>query len=622
MKPDFSGWATKYDIKCTDGRTIMKDAFQHMDGEEVPLIWSHKHDDPELILGHAAFTAKPEGLWFDAFFNNGVKAVASKELVHAKNIKAVSIWANQLVERAGQVFHGAVKELSLVISGANKGATIEFVNMVHGDGTSETFDDVAVIFMGENIVHVDGDVEEVEEPVVEETTETTVVETEDSTQVESDLAAASKDAATDDVTDETVDGEIEHAEGPSPETVRAFYAGLPEQEQEIVMHMVGAALLSADSTAAEHSATTDESDSVLAHQEGNTMTRSVFEGKGAVTTDTGKVLSHSDIEQFATQVRTDFLQPGRTFKQAVLAHAGEYGITNIEVLFPDAKTIDQKPEWITRRMEWVETVLNGMRKVPWSKIKSMSADLTHEEARAKGYIKGTMKVEQFFEIAFRETGPKTIYKKQKLDRDDIIDMTDFDVVAWLWVEMRFMLREEVARAVLIGDGRLITDPDKINESSIRPIASDHTFYTDRLLVPTATTGIALVDAVLEGREPYEGSNPTAFMTRATMNEMLLARDNDDRRHFRTRADLAAELDVDKIELVPVMKNALVGTDDLLMIIVNMGDYAFGQTRGGEITTFEDFDIDVNQHKYLIETRGSGALIKHKTAQVVLRTPAI
>lgn len=387
------------------------------------------------------------------------------------------------------------------------------------------------------------------------------------------------------------------------------------------MHMVGAALLSTDGDNAEHSATNDE-DAVLVHQEGNTMTRSVFEGKGAVTTDTGKVLSHDDITGFATKVYASTAQPGGSFKQAILAHAGEYGITNIEALFPDAKTIDQKPEWITRRMEWVETVLNGARKVPWSKIKTMSADLTFDTARAKGYIKGTVKVEQFFEIAFRETGPKTIYKKQKLDRDDIIDMTDFDVVAWLWVEMRFMLREEVARAILIGDGRLVTDPDKINESSIRPIATDNTFYTDRVIVPAATTGIALVDSVLEGREPYEGSNPTAFMTRATMNEMLLARDNDTRRHFRTRADLAAELDVDKIELVPVMAGAKVGTDDLLMVIVNMGDYAVGQTRGGEITTFEDFDIDVNQHKYLIETRCSGALIKHKTAQAILRTPAV
>lgn len=360
------------------------------------------------------------------------------------------------------------------------------------------------------------------------------------------------------------------------------------------------------------------------------MTRTIFEGNAAVTTDTGRTLSHDDITGFATKVRNDFLQPNVTFKQAVLAHAGEYGITNIEVLFPDAKAIDQRPEWITRKMDWVEGVINGARKVPWSKIKSLSADLTHEEARAKGYIKSTVKEEQYFEIAARETGPKTIYKKQKLDRDDIIDMTDFDVVAWLWVEMRFMLREEVARAILIGDGRNVTDPDKINESSIRPIAKDHDFYTDKLVVPAGTTGIDLVDAVLEGREPYEGTNPTAYMTRKTMNEMLLARTGNEKvRHFRTRADLAAELDVDSIVLVPILKDAVVNTTvggvaadrDLLMIIVNMSDYAVGQTRGGEITTFEDFDIDVNQHKYLIETRCSGALMKHKTAQVVLRTKA-
>ena len=623
MEPDFSGWASQYNIKCTDGRTIMSEAFQHMDGMEVPLVWSHKHDDPELVLGTVKLTHKAEGLWADAYFNENPKAKASKELVHKKNIRAMSIWANNLVEKAGQVFHGAVKEVSLVLAGANKGATIEFVNVVHSDGEVQTFDDVAVIFSGENIVHTGGDEE------VQGTETTTVTETETSTQVESGTAAASKDAApagtvSDDAEEEggdEEDGEIEHGDGPSPEAVQEFYNGLSEDDQEIVMHMVGAAMLAAEAeTAAAHSDTTDEG-AVLAHQEGSTMTRTIFEGNAVVTTDTGRTLSHDDISSFATKVYSTAQATG--FKQAILAHAGEYGITNIEVLFPDAKTIDQRPEWITRKMEWVEGLLNGTKKVPWSKIKSMSADLTHEDARAKGYIKSTLKKEQYFEIASRETGPKTIYKKQKLDRDDIIDMTDFDVVAWLWVEMRFMLREEVARAILIGDGRDVADPDKINESAIRPIAKDHEFYTDKVTVAAGVTGIALVDELAEKREGYEGENPNAYMTRATMNEMLLARTGGEQtRHFRTRADLAAELDVEQIVLVPILKDAKVGTDDLLMIIVNPADYVVGQTRGGEITTFEDFDIDFNQHKYLIETRLSGALVKHKTAQVVVRTPAV
>lgn len=642
MEPDFSGWATKYGVLCTDGRTIMDGAFAHMDGKEIPLVWSHKHDDPELILGHGVLTNKPgEGLWIEGYFNSNPKAQASKVLVHEKNIDSLSIWANRLVEKAGAVMHGALKEVSLVIAGANSGAKIQPVVVAHGD-YEQTLDDTAIIFSGETIV-VHGD-EEVEKT----TTETTVTKTEDSTHVKTDAAAASDEAATEITSEEGEEG-VEHADAPNAAAVKAFYEGLNEQDQEIVQHMVGAAILATDSNV-EHTDTTNNSGGEdLAHQEGNDnmTTHRVFAQDGATLAHSDAVLSHSgleitvdtsvndkgylshdDLKSLAVAVHADFAHSNasRTFKQAYLAHAGEYGITNVEVLFPDAKTIDSSPEWITRKMEWVDEVLNGARKTPAMKIKSQSADLTHEDARAKGYVKGNLKKEQYFEIRGRETGPQTIYKKQKIDRDDILDAENFDIVSWFWVEMRFMLREEVARAILIGDGRPMEDPlnvgepnpDKIKPIHIRPIATDDEFYTDSVVVAANTSGNLLVEAVLRGREGYEGDGATAFMTQSVLTGMLLDKDRTGRRLWRNRAELAADLEVDKITTVPVMKDAKTDNGDLLMIIVNMSDYVIGQTRGGEITTFEDFDIDYNQKKLLIETRGSGALVKHKRAQVIVR----
>lgn len=648
MEPDFSGWATKYGVPCTDGRTIMDGAFAHMDGKEIPLVWSHKHDDPELVLGHGVLTNKPgEGLWVDAYFNENPKAVATKELVRKKNVNSLSIWANRLVEKMGAVTHGALKEVSVVIAGANSGAKIQNVSIAHGDYET-TLDDTVIIYSGEGIVmHGDDDTEK-------ETVTAEVATTKESTQVETDAAAASKEAA-DANTPDTEGGdeeELEHTDAPTAEEVTAFFEGLSEENQEILEHMVGAAYLAGGATAEHSDTNTTDEGTALTHQEGDNMTRKLFEngaegstiahgalgaatpgdaflshGDTLVHTSTDKgYLTHDDLKELATAVHSDVVG-GHTFKKSILAHAQEYGITNIEVLFPDAKMIDQRPEWITRKMEWVEEVLNGARKVPWQKIKSMSADLTHEEARAKGYIKGNLKKEQFFELQGRETGPQTIYKKQRLDRDDIIDASEnFDVVAWLWVEMRFMLREEFARAILIGDGRPVEDPEnagqpnpeKIKETHIRPIATDDSFYTDVITVAANVNEEFLVEAVVRGREGYEGNNPTAFMTQATLTDMLLAKDRMGRRLYRTRAELASEMEVDKIVTCPVMKDATTDNGALLMIIVNMSDYAIGQTRGGEITTFEDFDIDYNQHKYLIETRGSGALLKHKRAQVVVR----
>lgn len=587
MEPDFGGYATKAGLKCSDGRTITAEAFKHMDKKQVPLVWQHMHDSPDNVLGHAILEHRKDGVYANCFFNDTPGAKNSKELVIHKDIKSLSIYANQLVEKNKNVLHGQIQEVSLVLAGANPGAQIDYVRIAHGDGDVETIEDEAIITTGEALVHAAGDTETYQD----------VYDTLDAKQkalVEYMLAQALTSA--------------QHSDD------------APEEKKDDVEEKVDEEKKKDDNGSEENKD--------LEHKEKDDVTRNVFEnndnngGSGDGTTRKS-TLTHDQI--------STLIEDGKklgSLKESVLAHAGEYGITNIEVLFPDAQAIDNKPEWITRRMEWVETVLNATRKLPFSKIKSLSADLTHEEARAKGYIKASMKKEQFFAIAKRETTPKTIYKKQRLDRDDIIDITDFDVVAWLWVEMRFMLREEIARAILVGDGREVDDEDKIDETKIRPIAQDDEFYTDVVTVPANTGSNDLVEAVLRARDNYKGTNPTAYMTWAVYVDMLLAKDSLKRRYYNSKADLASALGVNDIVLVPVMEGQQRDGGEILMILVNLSDYAIGSTRGGEITTFDDFDIDFNQYKYLIEGRMSGALTKTKSAQVIVRgtgtevTPAV
>jgi hypothetical protein len=579
---DFGGYATKVGVKCSDGRTITSDAFKHMDGQEIPLVWQHMHDSPENVLGHAKLEHRAnDGVYAYCYFNNSKSALSTKELVEHGDVKSLSIYANQLVEKNKQVLHGELGEVSVVLKGANKGAKIDYVRVAHGDGDVETLEDEAII---------------------------------------------------------TFDIELEHAG--TAKTYQDVFNTLDEDQKALVEFMVSEALSSGkgsmkqsadgDDKKAEETEDTDDKsdeddkkengatdDEALEHKENNTMTRNVFENnkddKGSGDDARTGTLTHAQI-----QTLVDDGRKLGSFKEAVLQHADEYGITNIEILFPDAQAIDNKPEWITRRIEWVEGVLNATRKLPFSKIKSLAADLTHEEARAKGYIKATMKKDQFFAITKRETTPKTIYKKQKLDRDDIIDITDFDVVAWIWVEMNFMLREEIARAILVGDGREVDDEDKIDETKVRPIAFDDPFYTDVINVPANVDSIDLIEAVLRGRNNYKGTSPTAYMTNAVMVDMLLSKDSLKRRYYNTKADLAAALGVNQIVEVPVLEGVQRDGAEVLMIIVNLSDYSVGSTRGGEITKFDDFDIDFNQYKYLIEGRMSGALTKYKSAQVVLR----
>ena len=596
---DFSGYVTKAGIKCADGRTIKPEAFAHMDGIKVPLVWQHGHKDPKNVLGHVILEKREDGLYGYAFTNETEQGVNAKALVQHGDIDSFSIWANKLVERAGEVFHGMVREVSLAIVGANEGAKIDNVRIAH----SADPDDVTVV--------------------------------EDEAFIEMGIAY---DGGTIVRHSEESDDHLEH------KTIAEIVESFTDEQMDAVGYMLTEALKKGNETddngTAEHSDNSKESDDSndneenLTHsQEGPDMSRNVFEthsdtlqhssgaGTGVIQHASGTTfvdgkahLSHAQVKE----LWNDGIKMG-SFKESLLAHAQDYGITNIEVLFPDAKAIDNKPEWITRKMEWVETVLNGARKLPFSKIKSLSADLTHDEARAKGYIKGNMKKEQFFQIAHRETGPTTVYKKQKLDRDDLVDVTDFDIVAWLWVEIRFMVREEVARAVLIGDGREIDDPDKIDEQKIRPIARDDEFYTDLVVVPGGANAESTMEAVLRARPRYKGEGlPTAFMTEDFLTDMLLLKDKMNRRLYQTTADVAAALRVSSIVPVPVLEGARRDEGEILIVLVNMSDYSIGATKGGELTQFDDFDIDFNQYKYLLEGRMSGALTRHKRAQVFVR----
>lgn len=588
---DFGGYATKVGVKCSDGRTITSEAFKHMDGQEIPLVWQHMHDSPENILGHAKLEHRAnDGIYAYCYFNDSKSAKTTQQLVEHGDVKSLSIYANGLVEKNKQVLHGELCEVSVVLKGANKGAKIDYVKVAHSATDIETLEDEAIITFGTELEHADGS------KMTYQDVYDTLNEDQKSL-VEFMLKQALSDGSL-----------KQSAEGETVGDKKTADGGDEAEEGT-----------ETDNSSDQNDKKDDESDddADLEHKENDTMTRNVFENnKGEkVSGDAPRqgTLTHSQI-----QTLVDDGKRLGSFKEAVLQHAEDYGITNIEVLFPDARAIDDKPEWITRRLEWVEGVLNGTRKLPFSKIKSLSADLTHEEARAKGYIKANMKKEQFFTIAKRETGPKTIYKKQKLDRDDIIDITDFDVVAWIWVEMNFMLREEIARAILVGDGREIDDEDKIDETKIRPIAFDDTFYTDVVSVPANVDSVELVEAVLRNRDKYKGTAPTAFMTNAVMTDMLLSKDSLKRRYYNTKADLAAALGVREIVEVPVMEGVERDGAEILIIIVNLSDYAVGSTRGGEITKFDDFDIDFNQYKYLIEGRMSGALIKHKTAQIITR----
>ena len=627
MVPDFSGYATKAGLKCSDGRTIMPDAFKDQDGVTVPLVWQHGHKEPANVLGHAVLEHRADGTYCYAYFNNTPAGQNAKALVEHKDITQLSIYANQLVERAKQVFHGAIKEVSLVLSGANPGALIDQVAIRHSDGSVEELDDDVIIYTGLTLEHEDNP----------------AVKTEDK--------ADDPVVGAEDNTDEPI---VEHIDVTPDTTVQDVYDSLDETQKNLLHFMIGEAVAEAnanaqhsdtdDGTAASEDAegtdegngsdesteSTDSTDSTesdnsdeanLEHKEGNTemgVKRNVFEQVEDTTSDPKFTLSHDDIVGIVEDAKKN-----GSLKEAVESYALAHGIVGIENLFPDAQILDNRPEFVKRQTEWVAKVMTGTRHSPFARIKSVIADITFEDARAKGYVKGSLKREEFFGLTQRVTTPTTIYKKQKLDRDDIVDITSFDVVAWLKFEMKMMLEEELARAILIGDGRDVADIDKINETNIRPIAKEHELYATTLFVNTRDTNTSaagnageILDAVIAGRRFYKGTGtPTFYTSETVITTFLMQRDSLGRRVYRNLEEVASDLRVAEVVPVEVMENEA----DLLGVIVNLQDYVIGADKGGELNMFDDFDIDYNQLKYLMETRLSGALVKVKSALVLRRT---
>ena len=567
---DFSGWATKANLKCSDGRTIMKDAFKHNDGQTVPLVWNHQHNDPNEVLGHALLENRDEGVYAYCTFNDTESGKTAKLLVQHGDVNALSIYANQLKQKMSNVLHGNIREVSLVLAGANPGASIDSIIM-HG----EESDEEAIIYTGEEI---------------------TLAHSTDAKDSEGTKKEDNKMA--DDI--KKTDGE---------ETVADVFNTLSEKQKTVVYAMIGQALEDAGVTDDDDEDYEDE----MGHSEGDDyMKRNVFDNDE----QQDDVLSHAAMETIIGDAKRF-----GSLKESFLAHADEYGIEQIDYLFPEAKTLNNPPEFIKRDTGWVSTVMGAVHHTPFSRIKSVFANITEDEARAKGYIKGNLKKEEVFSLLKRTTTPTTIYKKQKLDRDDVIDITDFDVVAWLKSEMRIMLDEEIARAILIGDGRLSSSDDKINESNIRPVVSDAELYTIRQKVSVAANATdddkakAMIKAAVKARKNYKGSgNPTFFTTEDWLTNALLLEDTQGHRLYKNDSEVAAAMRVSKIVTVPVMEGVK-GPEggDLIGIIVNLADYNVGADKGGAVNMFDDFDIDYNQQKYLIETRCSGALIKPYSA---------
>ena len=591
-KPDFSGYATKAGLKCSDGRTITPDAFKHQDKATVPLVWQHGHNEPSNVLGYATLEHREDGVYAYGFFNDTDQAQNAKTLVQHGDIRSLSIYANQLTEKAKQVLHGFIRELSLVLSGANPGALIDNITLAHSDGEMVTLDDEAVIYTGLELHHADG-------------------ESSDST--------------------DSADSDDESDEGP---TIQEVYDSMTPEQQDVVHYMVGAALEESETeteTEPEPEAakevkqsSEEESTSELVHndndedeEEGRRMSRNVFEQESEGKKEEEHTLTHDAIKGIVADA-----QRSGSLKEAVEHYAFKHGIDNIEVLFPDARSVTETPEFDMRRVEWVSSVMNGTKHSPFSRIKSLVADITFDEARARGYIKGNFKKEEWFAVSKRSTTPSTVYKKQKLDRDDIIDITDFDIVMWLKGEMRLMLDEELARAVLIGDGRDVDDDDKIKDpagasegAGVRSILHDHDLYTTVINIDDSAPPPEVVDGVISAMQYYKGSgSPTLYTTLPVLTSLLLARDTMGHRLWKTPGELASEMGVAGIVTVEVMESE----DNLLGIIVNLKDYTIGADKGGEVNFFDDFDIDYNQYKYLYETRISGALTKIRSAMVVKR----
>lgn len=617
---DCSGWATKANMLCSDGRTIRKNAFEECDGKTVPVVWNHEHNDPNAVLGHAVLENRDNGVYAYISFNNTEAGQNAKTLVQHKDIDRLSIWANKLKQMGGDVIHGVIREVSLVLAGANPGAVIDSV-MAHGDGSEEE----AIIRCGEYIdfddelTHSDeekkGETEvgtdnKEQKPAAKNDDGKTVADVfntlteEQKTVVYAMIGQALEEAGVN--ADDEGKTEVKHAaseddSSDSDETVADVFNTLTDKQKTVVYAMIGQALEDAgvDTDDVEHS------------EEGETdfMKCNVFDKE--TNTQDQEILTHSEFQEIIGEARRR-----GSLKDAFLEH----GITDIDTLFPDAQTIDKTPGFIQRDNGWVAGVMAAVHKTPFSRVKSIFADITEDEARAKGYIKGKQKKDEVFKMLKRVTTPVTVYKKQSLDRDDMLDITDFDMIPWLKGEMRMMLNEELARAFLFGDGRSTSAEDKINEQNIRPVWTDDDVYTvkSEIAITKATTAEekaqAFIKACIKSRKAYKGSgNPTMYMSEDMLTDCLLLEDKNGRVIYDTVEKLATRLRVNKIVPVPVMEGLSrikgANTHFLAGLYVNLTDYNVGTDRGGDVTMFDDFDIDFNKQKYLIETRCSGAMCK-------------
>ena len=588
MKFDFSGWATKNDLTCSDGRTIKHNAFKENDGQRVPLVWQHGHNAVDNVLGHALLENRDEGVYAYCAFNDTPGAENAKELVKHGDVKALSIYANRLDQRGADVIHGNIVEVSMVLSGANPGALIDNVALEHSDGSWTESEDEAVIYSGLTLSHDSG-----------ETTEDTESMDEDEVYDEDDLTVA-------DVL-ETLDDDQRLAVAALIEEISGDVDGDEDFDED-------------EEFDEDYDEDYDE-DAEHGDSGGDTLMHSnIFEGDARAAM--GPHLSHADEELIFAEAR----KPGMTLRTAVLAHAADYGIKNPELLFPDATNLDPEPQRIMRENSWVSKVLQGAKHSPFSRVKTQWSNLTADDLRAKGYVKAGRKKDVVYEVANRKTEPTTVYNKTKIDRDDVLDITTFNVVAWMQQNLRLALEEELARAVLIGDGREVSNPDKIKESNIRPIWKDDELFSHKVLVDKDAKTEDVIDIVRRSRKYYKGSGmPVLFTTNAFVCDMLEIKDINKRYIYETKQAVANALNVSDVIEVEVMEGAkreVAGkTQNLLGIIVNMQDYTLGADKGGETSFFEQFDIDFNQQKYLLEARCSGSLTKYKSAIVIEKATA-
>ena len=620
-KHDFGGYATKNNLRCSDGRVIMRDAFKDCDGKRVPLVWNHMHNDPSNVLGHAQLENRADGVYAYCDLNDTDLGLTARSLVKNGDINSLSIYANHLTQSGSNVMHGDIKEVSLVLAGANPGAMIDNVTIEHSDGSLEESQEEAVLYCDCGIMN--NDLEHSDNGHDDNTNHASTPNAED---ISGESDNQGDIAMSDTNTKKTPAPASDASDG---KTVGEVYDSMNDDQKAVCDYLVGVAVQQAQEG--------DNSDEDVQHSDmdedndmNNNLSHNVFDSNDA---DGGAILSHSDMDCLFADSMNDIPIFG-SFKKSVIRHASTYGITNIDVLFPDAKSVTSSPQFVSRQMGWVTDVLGSTTHTPFANISSTIADITADDARAKGYIKGNQKIEEFFSVAKRKTTPTTVYKKQKLDRDDILDITDFDVVQFMQGEMRLMLNEELARAYMIGDGRSSASQDKINEGNIRPILNDDELYAIHVNLALADITLAdgktldyakVVKAISKKGYLYEGSgSPAFYTTKSTHTEMGWIEDNIGRRLYETDATLSSALGVDRLVDVPVMegctRSVTVGETttvyNVIGIIVNLADYNVGTNKGGEINTFNDFDIDYNQSKYLMETRCSGALVKPHSALVI------